>query len=145
MELDKLEATTSRGIVTRSFMEIRTGDFVMPYHNRKREIPLKAADRDLSGYILDSQSGVITIGAGEVVFLDLGRDQGVQVGNLLYVVREVKPAQGFFETKNIGKLPDDVIGAVVVVGAGKNVSTAIIVKSIRAIYRGDRVELTKNM
>jgi LysM repeat protein len=145
MELDKLEATTSRGIITKSFMEMKTGDFVMPYHNRKREIPLKASDRDLSGYILDSQSGVITMGAGEVVFLDLGRDQGVQVGNLLYVVREVKPAQGFFETKNIGKLPDDVIGAVVVVGAGKNVSTAIIVKSIRAIYRGDRVELTKNM
>jgi hypothetical protein len=74
----------------------------------------------------------------------MGREQGLQVGNLLYVVREIKPDQGLFDFRPLGKLPDEVIGAVVVVGAGKNVSTALVVKSTQAIYRGDRVELKKN-
>lgn len=145
LNLEKLEDKTSKAVITNSFMEITAGDFLMPYHDRKREVPLRAADRDLSGYIVESQSGNITIGAGEVVFLDLGRDQGLMVGNLLYVVREVKPEQGIFDFRAIGKLPDEVLGAVVVVGAGKNVATALVVKSARAIYRGDRVEIRKDM
>jgi hypothetical protein len=144
LSLSEMEEKTSKALVTKSFMEIKAGDYLMPYHDRKREIPLRAADRDLTGCIVESQSGVVTMGAGEVVFLDLGREQGLQVGNLLYVVREIKPEQGLFDLRALGKLPDEVIGAVVVLGAGKNVSTALIVKSTQAIYRGDRVELKKS-
>jgi hypothetical protein len=144
LKLVKMEEKTSKALVTNSFMEVKDGDYLMPYHDRRREISLRVADRDLSGYIADSQSGVITMGPGEVVFLDLGREQGLQVGNMLYIVRDVKPVQGMFDFRAIGKLPDEVIGAVVVVGAGKNVSTALIIKSTRAIYRGDRVEMRKN-
>ncbi|HTY21107.1 MAG TPA: peptidoglycan-binding protein LysM, partial [Geobacteraceae bacterium] len=139
------EEKTSTAVVTKSYLETKAGDYLMPYHDRKREIPLRAADRDLYGYIVESQSGVITCGTGEVIFLDLGRNQGLQVGNLLYVVREVSPEQNIIDIRALGKLPDEVIGAVVVVGAGKDVSTALIIKSTQAIYRGDRVEVKKNM
>ena len=145
LDLSQLEEKTSRAVVTKSYLETKAGDYLMPYHDRKREIPLRAADRDLYGYIVESQSGVITCGTGEVIFLDLGRNQGLQVGNLLYVVREVSPEQNIIDIRALGKLPDEVIGAVVVVGAGKDVSTALIIKSTQAIYRGDRVELKKNM
>lgn len=143
LKLSEMEEKTSKSDITNSFIEIKAGDYLMPYHNRRREIPLQAADRDLSGYIVDSQAGVITMGTGEIVFLDLGREQGLKVGNLLYVVRDVKPEQGLFDFRPIGKLPDEVIGAIVVVGAGKNVATALIVKSTGAIYRGDRVVMNK--
>jgi hypothetical protein len=145
LSLSEMEENTSKALVTNSFMEVKDGDYLMPYHDRKREISLRAADRDLSGCIVDSQSGVLTIGAGEVVFLDLGREQGLMVGNMLYIVRAVSPDQGLFDFRAIGKLPDEVIGAVVVVGAGKNVATALVVKSNLEIRRGDRVELRKNM
>jgi hypothetical protein len=87
---------------------------------------------------------VITIGAGEIVFLDLGRAQGVKVGNLLYIVRDVVPEKSFYDLGPAVKLPVDVLGAVVVVETGENCSTALVVKSVGAIYRGDRVELKKN-
>lgn len=39
----------------------------------------------------------------------------------------------------VGQLPSEVIGAVVIVEAGINSSTAIVVKSIDAIFKGNEV------
>jgi LysM repeat protein len=144
LKLKEMEEKTSSAVITNSFLEIGAGAYLMPYRDRKREVPLRAADRDLSGYIVESLHGVITIGAGEIVYLDLGREQGLRPGNMLYVVRDVVPEQKYFDFTPLGKLPDEVLGAVVVVDAGKNTSTALVVKSVNAIYRGDRVEMKKS-
>jgi LysM repeat protein len=144
LQLSEMEEKGSKAIITNSFLEIGVGAFLMPYRDRKREVNLTAADSDLTGYVLESQSGVITIGAGELVFLDLGRAHGVKVGNLLYIVREVVPEKQFYDLGPAVKLPVDVLGAAVIVETGENTSTALVVKSIGAIYRGDRVELKKN-
>jgi len=144
LKLTEMEEKTSRAVITNSFMEIGAGAYLMPYRDRRREIPLRASDRDLSGYIVESLHGVITIGAGEIVYLDLGREQGLKTGNMLYVVRDVVPVQKYFDFRPLGKLPDEVLGAVVVVDIGKNTATALVVKSMDAIYRGDRVELIKS-
>jgi len=37
-----------------------------------------------------------------------------------------------------------VVGALVVVSTGLNSSTAVIVKSVDTVYRGDRVEMKKS-
>jgi hypothetical protein len=39
----------------------------------------------------------------------------------------------------VGQLPNEVIGAMVIVEAGKMTSTALVVKSIDAIFRADEV------
>jgi len=93
---------------------------------------------------LETLTGKITIAAGDIVYLDLGRAQGLKTGNLLYIVRDVVPEQNLFDFTPIGKLPDEVLGALVVVETGQNTSTALVVKSIDAIYRGDRAELIKS-
>lgn len=143
LRLSEVEDKVSRGIVTESFIEISPGSYLMPYHERRRDISLKASERELSGYIVDTQSGNKTIAAGDIVFLDLGRAHGVVPGNLLYVVRSVVPDQQYV-TVTIDKLPVELLGAVVIVNTGEHTSTALVVKSIDAIYRGDMVELRKN-
>ena len=80
---------------------------------------------------------------GAKISLDLGRAHGLLPGNLLYIVRDVKPDQRYALAK-IEKLPVEVLGALVVVETGPSTSTAIIVKSVDTIYRGDRVELKKS-
>jgi hypothetical protein len=144
LKLEEMKEKTSSAVITDSFLEVGVGAYLMPYRDKRREVFLLAADRDLSGYIVDSLHGVITIGAGEIVFLDIGREQGLKTGNMLYVVRDVVPEQKFFDFTPLGKLPDEVLGAVVVVDTGKNTATALVVKSVNAIYRGDRVELKKS-
>jgi hypothetical protein len=144
LQLSEMEESTSRGIITNSFLEIGSGAFLMPYRDRRREVFLQASDRELSGYIVETLTGKITIAAGDIVYLDLGRAQGLKTGNLLYIARDVAPAQNLFDFTPIGKLPEEVLGAVVVVETGQNTSTALVVKSIDAIYRGDRVELKRS-
>jgi len=143
LQLAEMEETVSKAIITRSFMEIGVGAYLMPYRDRKRDVALRASDRELTGYIVETMTGNSIVGANDIVYLDLGRAQGLKVGNLLYVARDVVPDQKFLEVP-VDKLPAEVLGALVVVDIGENTATALVVKSIDTIYRGDRVELKKS-
>jgi len=143
LQLSEVDEKVSKAIITKSFMEIGAGSFLMPYRPAKTEVAQKAASRDLVGYIVETRMGNNTIATGDVVYLDLGKSHGLETGNMLYVVRDVVPDQRY-TMERIDKLPSDVIGAIVVVETGENTSTGLVVKSIEAIYVGDRVELKKN-
>ncbi|RQW77980.1 MAG: LysM peptidoglycan-binding domain-containing protein [Geobacter sp.] len=143
LQLSEVEEKASKAIISKSFMEIGPGAYLMPYRDRRREVSLKASGKELSGYIIDTQTGNRAISAGDVAFLDLGSSKGVEVGNMLYVVRELVPDQQYVHG-TVKRLPDEVIGALVVVETGEKTSTALIVKSIDTVYIGDRVDLKKS-
>jgi hypothetical protein len=140
IQLSEVEQQASRAIVTKSFQEISPGSYLLPFHDKHREVTLRAADRDLNGYIVETRDGKTAVSAGELVYLDLGRKQGAQVGNMLYIVREILPDTKYV-TGQIKKLPVDVLGALVIVDVAESTSTALIVKSIDTIYQGERVEI----
>jgi LysM repeat protein len=142
IQVTEVEKDVSKAIVTKSFQELGPGAYLMPYEPRKREISLKAGRRDLQGYIVASRGGTNIVGAGDIVYLDLGSRHGVEVGNFLYVVRDLETDRRY-DTTTSGKLPPELLGAVVVVETAEATSTALVVKSIDTIYRGDRVELKK--
>lgn len=142
LQISEVEEKASKALITKSYLEIGAGAYLMPYRERKKIVSLKAPAKDLNGYIVETQTGNKAIAAGDVAFLDLGRADGLEPGNMLYVVRDVVPDQKFLSMP-IGKLPTDVVGAVVVVETGETTSTALVVKSIDTIYRGDRVEMRK--
>jgi len=144
LRLTELEERGSKAIITKSFLEIGEGDFLWPYRERKREVYLKAADRNVSGYIVETLSGAKQIATGDVVYLDLGKAQGLKIGNMLYIVREVVPEKKIYDQRPAVKLPVNVLGALVVVEIGKNTATGLVVKNTDVIYRGDRVELKKS-
>jgi len=135
-----IEATpsSSRAQVVQSYYEISRDSFLAPERPRTREVPLRESSKELKGYIVAARNMGNLIGEGEIIFLDLGRKQGIAPGNLLYVVREVKPEK----TEYFGKkpvLPLRVLGAIVVVETGDEASTALVIKSADAIYPGDVV------
>ena len=88
LQLSELERNTSRAIVTKSYLEINAGSLLLPYRDKRREVALKASSRELSGYIVDSQTGNRILGGGDVAFLDLGSADGLEAGNMLYVCRD---------------------------------------------------------
>ncbi|AJE04081.1 LysM peptidoglycan-binding domain-containing protein [Geobacter pickeringii] len=143
LQITEVEEKVSKAIVTRSYQELGPGSFLLPFQEKRRQVPLKAAAKDLSGWIVETQSGHQAIGEGDIAFIDLGKSQGVEPGHLLYVLRDVVPDQQYTDI-SIEKLPPEVIGALVVVRAGEATSTVLVVKSIDTIYRGDRVELKKS-
>jgi LysM repeat protein len=139
LQLTDVERKSSRAIITESSREISPGAYLLPYkENVRREITLKNSRSDLKGYIVESYSGTSIIAAGDIVYIDLGTSQGVEPGNMLYIVRDVTIDQRYVEGR-IDRLPQELLGALVVLETGKKTSTALVVKSIDAIYRGDRI------
>jgi hypothetical protein len=139
LQLTDVEQKSSRAIITKSSREISPGAYLLPYkENRRREIALKSTSSDLNGYIIESYSGVSMIAAGDIVYTDLGSSQGAEAGNMLYIVRDVRIDQRYVEGR-IDKLPQELLGALVILETGKKTSTALVVKSIDTIYKGDRI------
>jgi len=139
LQLTDVEQKSSRAIITKSSREISPGAYLFPYReNLRREIALKNSRSDLRGYIVESYSGVNVIAAGDIVYIDLGASQGAEAGNMLYIVRDVTIDQRYVEGR-IDKLPQELLGALVILETGKKTSAALVVKSIDAIYRGDRI------
>jgi hypothetical protein len=139
IQLTDLEKSTSRAIITRTSQEITPGSYLLPARdNKRREIPLKMTSRELKGYIVDSYSGSSVIATGDIVYIDLGSSNGAEPGNMLYVVRDVTIDSGSISGYT-EKLPQELLGALVILETGKRTSTALVVKSIDAIYRGDRL------
>jgi len=139
IQLTDLEKKTSRAIISKTNQEITPGSYLLPAReDKRREIPLKMSARELKGYIVDSYSGMSIIATGDIVYIDLGSYHGAEPGNMLYVMRDVtidvSSTTGYTE-----KLPQELLGALVILETGKKTSTALVVKSIDAIYRGDRL------
>lgn len=139
IQLTDLEKNASRAIITRTNQEITPGSYLLPARdNKRREVPLKMSAKELKGYIVDSYSGTSIIAAGDIVYIDLGSVQGAEPGNMLYIVRDVT-IDGRSTTGYTDKLPQELLGAVVILETGKKTATALVVKSIDAIYRGDQL------
>lgn len=139
LQLTETEDNSSRGIITKSYKEISPGAFLLPYtYEKRREVVMKMPIQDLKGVIMESKSGTNTMAAGDFVYIDLGSSHGVIPGNMLYVVREVAPDQRHV-TGGVERLPQELLGALVILETGKRSSTALLVKSIDAIYKGDRI------
>lgn len=139
VQLTQVTELNSRGIISSSFKEVEPGDLLVPYQPvKRRSVALKMTAKPLRGVIAASAAGNNSIAAGDVVYLDLGVTQGAEPGNLLYVIRKVA-IEKMLVDRYVGELPSEVVGAVVIVEAGNSTSTAIVVKSIDAIFKGNEV------
>jgi len=144
LQLTDLEQKASRAIITKAYQEISPGSYLMPYRGDKhREISLKMPARELKGYIIESYSGATIMATGDIVYIDLGSAQGAEAGNMLYIVRDVTPDQQYVEGR-VDRVPQELLGALVILETGRKTGTALVVKSIDAIYKGDKIiSLTK--
>ncbi|NVN89801.1 MAG: LysM peptidoglycan-binding domain-containing protein [Desulfuromonadales bacterium] len=139
LQLTDVEQKASRAIITKNYKEISPGSYLMPYRNgRSHEVTLKMTSRDLKGYIIESYSGTQCIAAGDIVYIDLGSNQGAVPGNMLYIVRDVTLDKSITQGR-VERLPQELLGALVILETGKKTATALVVKSIDAIYRGDKL------
>ncbi len=139
LQLTDVEQKASRAIITSNFKEITPGSYLLPYRSdRTREVSLKIPGRELRGYIIESQSGTQGISAGDIVYLDLGSARGAEAGNMLYVVRDVTVDRSVSQGR-VERLPQELLGALVILETGKKTSTALVVKSIDVIYKGDKI------
>jgi len=123
---------------------IERGDLIGPsVEQAQRPLFIRPNRISLDAYVIGVQPSIVT-GAAEfnVVYLDKGKADGVDVGNTFEVVRAGDPLyEPVDKPLNTPGLPREVIGHVVVFDAQERASSAYVRRSIAELLVGDHVEM----
>ncbi len=122
-----------------SYKEIEAGDMLRPYTEPVKEVEITKSGSDASGFIVASLEGRENLGAGDIAYIDLGSSSGVKEGNILRIFRQDKEVADPMRGRKSIQLPPVELGTLIVVKAGENTSSCVVVDSLKAIVRGDEV------
>jgi LysM repeat protein len=124
----------STAIVGDVYKDIQIGDHVIEHLDYMTWIPKEEGDAsaDLTGYILVHSDGKSIMGKGDIVFIDLGIEDGLKTGDTLDLVGKKKTVAGV-------ETPPEMIGEIQVIVPRPGSSVAKITKSIRDILVGTEV------
>jgi hypothetical protein len=128
--------SNSRAVLSNTVDAVNVGDLIVPFdpedvleENIRRPIQSKfCLEKGDTGYIVASQGHNLVLVDGDIVFLDKGRDAGVEPGQQFVVYKELEP-EGY-----------RVIGIVQVLRSGSSTSTALVTYSMKEISVSDTVQ-----
>jgi hypothetical protein len=141
------EKKKAKGVIVEAHQEIERGAKVGPLVKQFKNVPPVPAKVDAQGNIVAMLNKDDLIGAGEVVFVDLGKKSGIEVGNRMFVVRrgDAKPPQS---KDTVGQddrtFPARSLGEVAIVEVGENVSIGLVTLSVQEMSVGDIVMMQKS-
>jgi hypothetical protein len=124
-------------VITDSFREIQRGALLLPWQPPVREIELKKAAQELSGYVIAGGEGKIALSQFDIIFVDFGAAEGLEVGNLLYISRQRMATELAYGAEEL-QLPEVLLGSAVVLETRPHTAAALVLKSADSMYRGDR-------
>jgi hypothetical protein len=122
--------------LTRGLSEVLRGDLVGPAIPVAVDVDVRVPDGDLRGSVVANLHAEATTlnSVGETVFLDMGRDDGVRVGSTFYLIHQRDEWISLDDTDS--RLPDSVVGRVVVVRVDDAHSTGVVVDASRTVEAG---------
>jgi len=131
-----------------SLDEIHRGDRIGPAGEKLvTQVPQRPNHRALRGFVLGSLVPYLTIlGEHQLILVDQGSQHGVQAGNTFIVVRKHDPAvnvQAFlYPSRAVDPgLPIEDVARCIVVDTRDKVSVCLLMRSLREVVYGDRVEM----
>jgi len=136
LEVQAVHGETATAMIRLSRGEIRRGDHLLPRPSVETDIDV-AARPTVDGSVVHTPDSRLEMGSTDLVYLNRGAVDGLEVGSPLEVFRpigtEIDRVQG--EQK---QLPDTIIGKLIVVSTTPDTATAVITKTVTEIQRGDR-------
>lgn len=121
--------------ILKSYDAIIIGNLLMPYSDMPPPVVPKPYRRPkANGYIVAGRDMKHNNGTHDIVYLDIGKNAGLKVGDLLRAISVGKQVEGV--TKIVHKYP---LGIVQLIKVNDTTSVAIIQRSIDAVLTGDRV------
>lgn len=128
---------TAKAVVDQAFNPINVEDLLVPYPERRP--PMIAMNfvppkKDIQGYILGSRGDNLMFTMNEVVFLDQGEEDGVEVGDRLEIY-----AYPLTIDEDEDDINPDVIGEIAVISIQEDTSTGVILNVTEPIIPGHKV------
>jgi hypothetical protein len=144
-EVTETTPSVAVAIIKDSTREIQRGSRVRPYAELPAFIPRKPATADLQGYIVAADEGKIALSQLDVIHVDLGAADGLEIGNELNLFRQrtlTKSARPIkqLDPDNFVALPDVPLGKAIVIDCQEQTAAALILEVANLpVYRGDQV------
>jgi LysM repeat protein len=138
IRVGSISGNVATGAVISSFREMERGARLRPYYPSLNEISLKRAARSMSGSVVAAEDDKDSLGAQDIIYLDLGSSDGLEIGNVLTVSRSRRVTELAKERQDL-QLPDVLLGAAVVLETYPRSASALVIKTVGPLYRGDRV------
>ncbi|MCS6912872.1 MAG: LysM peptidoglycan-binding domain-containing protein [Myxococcales bacterium] len=135
----------ARAVIREALGPIERGYRVGPLRRTFKLVDPKPNARALEGMLVESLVPSAMLGSQQLLFVDLGKRDGLEVGNRLFVIR-----RGDGYVKMLGsepvddkRFPKEIVAEILVVDVRDRISAGLITRSIRETRLGDRVEARK--
>ncbi|HUS33560.1 MAG TPA: LysM peptidoglycan-binding domain-containing protein [Kofleriaceae bacterium] len=137
----------ARAVIIDANQEIERGAKIGPLVKQYKNVPPVQPNVDAQGAIVAMLTKDQLIGTGEIIFVDLGKGSGVEVGNRMFVVRRgdaLPPKSKTTVGQDDRRFPARAIGEVVIVEVGDKVSVALVTLAVQEMGVGDIVMMQKS-
>lgn len=127
-------------LVKRSTREILRGDRLLPVMDNlyQRNFMPRPPENPVDAQIIAVFDGVVQIGQYQVVVLNIGRQEDIEIGHVLAVIQRGAEVKDIVEGGSV-KLPDERAGEVMVFRVFEQVSYALVMRATKAMHILDRV------
>ncbi|MEA3362953.1 MAG: LysM peptidoglycan-binding domain-containing protein [Thermodesulfobacteriota bacterium] len=144
LQVTEINGDTVVAKIGEVFREIARGAELFEYIPQRKEITLQRGTTDQGGYIIAGRERKSTLSVNDVIFIDLGSDDGLTSGNLFYLSRPRQASDEIIKQAGSIQLPDAVLGAAVTIETKAKTASAIIIKSVNAAHIGDKISIVTN-
>ena len=117
-------------LITTSYGEISPGDLLDNYYNIEQPLAIKSPRKpDVAGYVVETKQLHGVSGTYDIVYIDKGSNDGLEVGDLLETL--VKSKHQIYN------------GLIQIINLRASTATAIVRQCDREIFKGDKVTKAK--
>ncbi|QEI13790.1 LysM peptidoglycan-binding domain-containing protein [Cellvibrio japonicus] len=141
VNIDKIQGEVATVHVVRSYEEIRQGDRLLPSEDRSVDSIFfpSAPDTDIEGAIIDVEGGVTQVGKYNVVMVNRGEREGLQIGNVLAIYKKGEVVRDRVQGGSIA-LPDERAGLLMVFRTFDKMSLGLVLEADRPLAVTDKVK-----
>jgi len=139
IEIIEPGAKFSRARIIRSYASIRPGYRIKQYEESKVpaiDMDKPIVEKSVQGIVLASKDRKKSYGSGDVIYLDIGKKSGVEVGDLFALATQGRCAP---DDKDAPPSPEKVVGRVRALAVEEETATGIIESSIQSAHVCDTV------
>ncbi len=132
-------------LITQSDREVLIGDRLLPVEDDEisQHFLPRAPGDEIDGHIISVLDGISRIGQYQVVALDKGRDDGLEIGHVLSVWQSGAVVRDNIGPRRNGRsvqLPDERAGTVMLIRLFDRVSYALVMEATRDLKLLDKVK-----
>lgn len=139
MEIMSFDAGLAIAKIIKAYNAIFRENAVMKQPAIPESISLIYSESSLDGYIIGTKEDQKSFGENDIVYLDLGKEDGVVAGNSFIIYKKGDVVTD--KTTDIEyTLPSITIGRLLIIDVKENSSAAIIIYSIEEMHVGERIK-----